>query len=184
LQSERRRPQTEIPRAGFDEALGAWESLYDGLSDSEIQRQLLGVRVLLRGIARHGGISADEFGRELGLEADAAQAAFRSLVPSGLEVDDQGRIVGAALTVREKPHRVRLGDRQLYAWCALDTLFIPGLLGEDAEVESTCPVTGERIEVSVPPKGAVSWSPPGAVLSVVLPGPGDLGQTVGPSSPT
>jgi len=51
----------------------------------------------------------------------------------GMESGDSGNIVGAALTTRETPHKVRLSGRDLYAWCALDTLFIPGLLGEDAE---------------------------------------------------
>ena len=45
----------------------------------------------------------------------------------------------------------------MHTWCAWDTLFLPALLGETAEVRSTCPVTGSVVELVVAPdavKGA------------------------------
>jgi alkylmercury lyase len=55
-----------------------------------------------------------------------------------LETDEQGRIVGSGLTLRPTPHRFALDGRQLYTWCALDTLIFPVVLGQGATVESPC----------------------------------------------
>ncbi len=99
-----------------------------------------------------------------------------------MEMDAEGNVVGAALTATRTPHAVRLGARELFAYCALDALFIPGLVGEPADVESTCPASGEAIRLRVSTDGACEYEPSGAVLSVLL--PGASGIQVGPASPT
>jgi hypothetical protein len=66
--------------------------------------------------------------------------------------------------------RFAVNGRTLYASCALDTIFLPGLLGETAEVESTCPVTGEAIRLTITPDGVTQYSPAGTVLSIAVPG--------------
>ena len=38
-------------------------------------------------------------------------------------------------------HRFEVAGRTLYTWCAWDSLFLPQILGQEAEVESTCPLT-------------------------------------------
>jgi alkylmercury lyase len=59
-----------------------------------------------------------------------------------VELDDHGRIVAlAGLSLTPTAHRFTVGGRQLYTWCAWDTLVLPGLLDQPAHVESTCPVT-------------------------------------------
>jgi len=168
----------------LDDALAAWDSMYRGLSEEEVERQVRGFAALVRGIAKHGSVSAADFAAELGISEASAKEVLSSLAPMGLELDGAGRIVGAALTVRTTPHRMRLGGRELYAWCALDTLFIPGLLDEAAMVESTCPESGDEIRLEVEPNGARSWWPTSAVLSVVLPGVAGGMERAGPASPT
>jgi alkylmercury lyase len=89
----------------------------------------------------------------------------------GVQTDDEGRIVAfRGLTVVETPHRLRVGGRTLYAWCAWDTLFLPELIGRAAEIESTCPATGQAISLRVGPEGPSDVSPATAVLSFILPG--------------
>ena len=39
-----------------------------------------------------------------------------------------------------------------------------------AEIESTCPISGETIQLTVGPEGLRSYGPPTAVSSVVVPG--------------
>jgi mercuric reductase len=109
-------------------------------------------------------------------------AIFASLRETGLEFDDQGNLVGAALTLRPSPHRFRVAGRDLFAWCSLDTLFLPGLLGETAEVASTCPVTGETIRLRVAPERVEEYAPATMVLSVVLPGISCSTTRTGPAS--
>src|SRR5438445_5333449 len=54
--------------------------------------------------------------------------------------DNNGRIIGfGGLAVREMPHRFRIDGRTLYTWCAWDSLFIPVILGLEAEVNRRRP---------------------------------------------
>jgi alkylmercury lyase len=55
----------------------------------------------------------------------------------------------------------------LYAWCALDTLFLPAYLGKPARVTSTCPATNTLISLTVTPDGVETCDPPQTVLSVI-----------------
>jgi alkylmercury lyase len=89
----------------------------------------------------------------------------------GAHTDGAGRIVAfQGLSIVETPHRLRVGGRTLYAWCAWDTLFLPELIGRPAEVESACRVTRERISLRVGPAWPGDVSPPETVLSLLLPG--------------
>ena len=85
--------------------------------------------------------------------------------PRGLFVDRWGTLLELpkqGFLARFDPDRLIPG--------ALDALFLPGLIGEIAKVESTCPVTGEAIYLTVTPEGVAEYSPPGAVLSITVPG--------------
>jgi alkylmercury lyase len=84
----------------------------------------------------------------------------------GVYLDDETRVIGFwGLALSGMPHRLTVAGRELRAWCAWDTLFLPELLGEAASVTSTCPTTGETVGLDVTPEGVRSVSPAGAVLS-------------------
>jgi alkylmercury lyase len=115
-----------------------------------------GAPVAVERLAAAGGWSVEDVEAAL----DAQTSAER---------DDQGRLVGLALTLRPSAHRVTIGGRTLFAWCASDTLMIPVILGRPALVESTCPQTGEAIRVAVAPGGVERIEPPDAVVTAVRP---------------
>lgn len=94
---------------------------------------------------------------------EEVREAIRGL-PS-IEYDEEDRVIGAGLTLEPTRHRFRLEDRTLYTWCAWDALIYPPILDRTAEVESTCPATGETIRLTVTPEGIQSVDPSGAVLS-------------------
>ena len=171
-----------MSRSTLEEAKRAWSQGSEGLSEEEVGRQALGFGAIVRGIAERGAVSPDEFAKELGLEPAAARELFEGFARAGVELDEAGNISGAALTTTKTPHEVQMSGRTFYAWCALDTLFIPGLVGEPAEVISRCPVSGAEIRLSVSPQGVVEHSPREAALSVFLPGASSL--LTGPASPT
>jgi alkylmercury lyase len=90
----------------------------------------------------------------------------------GVYRDDEGRVVGfwGLATSRLDPEYRFLIDRKTsYAWCALDTLFIPALLGKIVSVEATDPVTGERVSLTVDRNGVRDLMPSGAVVSMLIP---------------
>ena len=49
--------------------------------------------------------------------------------------------LGWELTLRPTPHGFNVDGKQLYTWCALDTLFFPAVIGRPARVESPCAAT-------------------------------------------
>jgi len=72
------------------------------------------------------------------------------------------------------------GDLQMVAdaGCALDRLLAPMLTGRSAHVISTCPASGRPIRLTATPQGADDLDPPGAVVSLRLPGPETSAETV------
>ena len=61
-----------------------------------------------------------------------------------------------------------MGGQTLYTWCALDSLFIPEILGKPAEVESRCPQTDTVVKLIVNPDGVDSVEPADARMSFIL----------------
>jgi hypothetical protein len=84
-----------------------------------------------------------------------------------LTLDDQGRIRAAyPFSVRPTPHMVHIPDgTEVWAMCAIDALGIPDMLGTDAIITSTDPVTGDTITVTST-SGHMTWQPSTAVIYV------------------
>lgn len=84
---------------------------------------------------------------------------------------EHGRIVGFwGLTPRPfSKHLFKVDGRTLYTWCAWDTLFIPRILGQTAQVETPCPVTGQPIRLTVSPGRVERLEPGSAVMSMLEP---------------
>jgi hypothetical protein len=88
-------------------------------------------------------------------------------------------LVAYPFSGRTTPHRVHLaGAREVYAMCAVDALGMPFMLGEEAEIVSRDPLTGEEVWVRIEPGEGV-WSEP--QHAVVLAGATDAS---GPSVAT
>ncbi len=90
----------------------------------------------------------------------------------GVFRDDGGNVVGfwgLAIGKLVPTHAIHVEGRRLFAWCAWDTLFLPGILGAEVRVQSTCPVTRETIALLVDPDGIRDTSHPQAVVSFLLP---------------
>ncbi|MBN8579263.1 MAG: organomercurial lyase MerB [Anaerolineae bacterium] len=87
-----------------------------------------------------------------------------------IEIDEDGNVVGAGLTLRPTPHHFTIDDRTMFTWCALDALMFPGLLGQSVQVESPCVTTGIPVRMTVTLGGVGHVEPPEAVVSLVAPG--------------
>jgi len=84
--------------------------------------------------------------------------------------DDERRIIGfGGLAIRPMPHRFNLNGQRLYTWCAWDSLFMPVVLGQTAEVESPAPGGFGFIRLRVGPAGIERIEPEGAVMTFLLP---------------
>jgi alkylmercury lyase len=64
------------------------------------------------------------------------------------QLDDEGRLLGiAGLTVEPTRHRLTIGERTRWTWCALDAVGILGALEATGSIYSTDPRSGNPVEI-------------------------------------
>ncbi|GAC1565459.1 MAG: organomercurial lyase MerB [Ktedonobacteraceae bacterium] len=86
------------------------------------------------------------------------------------EFDEQGNIVGWGVTLVPTPHHFQIRGQPLFTWCAFDTVLFPPSLQADAQVQSTCLITGKPIAFVVTSEGVIEeLTPAEARLSLILP---------------
>jgi alkylmercury lyase len=93
----------------------------------------------------------------------------RAVAAGRAELDVQGHLVAGVLSLVPTPHRISMDRKRLYAWCAYDAIYIPGVVGKSAHIASSDPETGESIAISITPSGVAQIRPEGTVVSVVGP---------------
>src|ERR671920_1030298 len=118
-------------------------------------------------LARGKPVSPEEITAASAKSPEEVRAALDRF-PSA-EWDEQGRVVGLGLTLQLTPHRLGLEGRTLFAWCALDALVFPALLGRPASIESPCRGTGELVHIEVTPAGIEAVETPSAGVFLVAP---------------
>lgn len=122
------------------------------------------VRLLLRVLKTQArgrpvtGPAIDAIAADLGWAPEPAHAFLRPLT----ERDAVDAIIGVlpGLSLGDHPHRFGVNGQRMAAWCAEDTLFLPALLGQTAMIESTSPLSGEPVRLTVGPQGIRSVNPP------------------------
>ena len=123
-------------------------------------------RALVRLLARRHPVAPERLASALQMPAEQVKEVLAGL--ADLEVDLSGNVVGWGLTFIPTPHRFLVQGQQFYTWCALDALIYPALLQVVASVESSCPVSGAPVTLSITPAGVQDLAPAGAVVSVVI----------------
>ncbi len=142
----------------------------DLFAKGDRDQQRIGLAVY-RLLAEGRPLSAERLADAVGAEPAAVLDAVRATAKSAIHWDDAGRIIGyGGLTLEPTRHRLAVDRRTLYTWCAFDSLFVPELLAEPADVTSTCPATGHEIRLTVSPDRVERVEPDGTVLSFVTPG--------------
>src|SRR5713226_4925476 len=125
---------------------------------------------LYRLLAEGQPVPRETLAERLGIPADGVNRILDGW--PGVFSDSQRQVVGywglAIPAAFASPHRFTIAGRSLSAWCAWDTLFLPQLLGQTAEVESTSP-TGITVRLTVTPDRVESVDPVGAQMSILLP---------------
>ena len=156
-----------------DEVIAAWATPLERklVEDPEgVQRAFYLTHHVLRLLSKGRPVTAGDLAATADLPLEGVADAFQQIKKQGGEFDEAGRLVGDVLTLKPTSYRFVIDGRTLYTWCALDTIFLPGLLEETTAAESTCPVTGETIRLTVTPGGVTHYSPASTVLSIAVPG--------------
>ena len=125
---------------------------------------------LYRQLARGQPVSHKSLADELGLSANEISALLEDEQLKGwVFYDNDRRMIGfRGLAIGKMPHRFEVDGRTLYTWCAIDSLFIPEMLGKAAQVESRDPHTGTVIRLTVTPDGIQDVEPVDAVMSILV----------------
>ena len=90
----------------------------------------------------------------------------------GVYYNAEGRVIGYwGLSLARTPHRLRVESRELYTWCAWDTLFLPALLDAKVEVVSVCRGSGQPVRLTVNAERVLSADPSAVQVSFLLPDP-------------
>lgn len=123
---------------------------------------------LLDELAKGEPVSVSQLSRAVGHDEDDLAATLDRW--PNVHRNGQARVVAfGGLSVLPTEHRFEVAGRQLYTWCAWDTLFLPALLGQEARVESTCPMTRTEVRLTVGPDGVQTSQP--SSLRVSFPPP-------------
>ncbi len=119
---------------------------------------------LYRSLAEGQPVLPDELATDVGLDESRVRDELRSW--PGVFFDRRGRIQGyGGLSIPETRHHFEVAGKNLYTWCAWDTLFLPEILQKTAQVSSSCPVTGEAIRLRVRPNRIAAVDPADTVMS-------------------
>ncbi len=124
---------------------------------------------LYRELAKGSPVSTRQFAAALDVPVESAEDLLgRDSIRCLVYPDEEGNVLGfGGLAAKPMPHKLDLDGRTLWTWCAWDSLFIPEILGEQAQVESSDPHTGGTIRLTVTPNGVRSQEPETTVLSFV-----------------
>ncbi len=156
-----------------DKSLGEiTASLVRTVSPKVLPRRMAAIAVqIMRLLANGRPVSPEQLGEVWSLQQEDTVEIVRQFQTMGLaELDEKGKIVGMVLSLRPTAHRFHINGRELFTWCAVDTLFLPALLQQEADVESNCPTTGKQIHLRVNSNELAEIEPVGAVLSLLAPG--------------
>ncbi len=125
---------------------------------------------LLEELTKGEPVSRKHASEVLGVPGEKIDKMFMAIDAAGGQLDDQGDFIGMALTLKPTRHSFRVNGNDMYAWCSLDTILLPGILEAEGEIESKDPVTGETIRLTVTADQVVEVEPAGAVTSIFIPG--------------
>jgi len=121
-------------------------------------------RALLRELTHGQPVSAAALATSTGRDQDDVTTTLARW--PNVRRDQHGRVEAfGGLSLRPTKHRLEVRGRRLYTWCAWDTLFLPALLDDQAQVESTCPMTGTEVRLTVTPDRVLAARPEDVCVS-------------------
>ncbi len=164
-----------------NEIIEAYREAYAAIPQDALDLDMRVTIRTLQGLAKGKPVSPDQLALIWEMPLEQVHSVLAGAVAAGqAEIDAQGHLVGGVLSLNPTVHRISVDGNQLYAWCAYDAIYAPGVVGKTARIESQDPVTGESIRMTITPEGVEDVRPEGTVVSVVG---GKTDMRGGPNSP-
>lgn len=170
-----------MERLKKDELINAYREAYDAIPQEALDLDFrLTVRTM-QTLAKGKPVSPEQLAEIWEVPLEQVRSVLAGAVAAGrAEIDSQGDLVGGILSLNPTPHRISMDGKQLYAWCAYDAIYAPGVVGKTAEISSQDPVSGDPIRIIITPDGVTEVQPEDTVVSVVG---GESDMRGGPKSP-
>ncbi|NIS83399.1 MAG: hypothetical protein GTO14_25110 [Anaerolineales bacterium] len=166
-----------------DELIEEYREAYAAIPQEALDLDLRVTVRTMQAPAKGKPVSPDQLAKTWDLPLEQVRSVLATAVAAGqAEIDSQGDLVGGVLSLIPTAHRISMDGKQLYAWCAYDAIFAPGIVGKTARIVSKDPVTSNpiRIRITITPAGVTDVQPEGSVVSVVG---GETDMRGGPESP-
>jgi alkylmercury lyase len=142
----------------------ALEGLPEGAYEAELRLQVIALQLLSKGEP----VSPDSLAEAWNMPLEQVHAIFEQAGALGtLQLDDSGNMVGSAISLVPSSHKFQVNGKTLYAWCAYDAIYIPGVIGTNALIDSIDPLSNESIRLKVSPEGVMESEPEGIAVTVV-----------------
>jgi alkylmercury lyase len=150
------------------ELIKAYREAYDAIPQEALELDLRVTVKTMQALAKGKPISPDQLAQIWEIPLEQVRSILAGAIATGrAEIDSQGDLVGGVLSLNPTAHRISMDGKQLYAWCAYDAIYAPGVVGKTAQIASMDPLTGNLIEMTITPDGVAEVRPEGAVVSVV-----------------
>jgi alkylmercury lyase len=164
---------TGLTKQAWDELVSTVVEVFPRLTSDEQRISLALYRLLAEGRP----VVREALAARVELPPAQVDAVLRGWY--GVYYDAAEAVIGYwGLTLSPGKHRFRVNGQTLYTWCAWDTLFIPQILGDVAEVESLCPASDDMIRLTVGPRGIAAADPANTMVSFVTPDRAQIKENV------
>ncbi len=159
----------------------AYRAAYDAVPQEALDLDIRVTVKTMQALARGKPVSPGQLAEIWEVPLEQVRAILKQAVAKGqAQIDDQGNLVGGVLSLVPTPHRISVDGTRLYAWCAYDAVYAPGVLGKTVDIVSQDFVTGETIRLSITPTGVSKGHPEDTWVTVVSTNTDYLGGPEGP----
>jgi len=157
-----------------------YREAYDAIPREALELDLRVTIKTIQALAKGKPVSLAQLANIWDMPLEQVQAILEQAEENGrVEINGRGDLVGAVLSLNPTQHQISMDNKRIYAWCAYDAMYAPGVVGKPAQIFSKDPVTKKTIQISITPTGVETVQPESAVVSVVGAG-GDM--RAGPES--
>jgi len=151
-----------------DKLIDQYRAAYAAIPQEALDLDIRVTIKTMQALARGKPVSPGQLAEIWEIPLEHVRAILKQSVAKGqAQIDDQGNLVGGVLSLIPTPHRISIDGTQLYAWCAYDAIYAPGVLGKPVRIVSQDSVTGETIRLSITPAGVSKVQPEDTVVTVV-----------------
>jgi alkylmercury lyase len=158
-----------------------YQAAYNAIPQEALELDLRVTIKTMQALAEGDPVSPAQLANMWEMPLDQVRAILEQAKVNGqVEINTRGDLVGAVLSLNPTIHQISIDDKLLYAWCAYDAIYAPGVIGRPVQIVSQDPVTGEAVRMTITPAGVENVQPESTVVSVVG---AEMDMRAGPEGP-